>query len=85
MSKIAIYPGTFDPITYGHIDVIKKGLKLFDKIVVGVSEVSNKNYLFNSRERIDIINKALFKDLKLSKKNITVVSFGSLTTNLCKK
>ena len=85
MSKTAIYPGTFDPITYGHIDVIKKALKLFDKIVVGVSEVSNKNYLFNSEERINIINKALFKDLKLNKKNIIVVSFGSLTTNLCKK
>ena len=44
MNKVAIYPGTFDPITYGHIDVIKKSLKLFDKIVVGVSNVSNKNY-----------------------------------------
>ena len=85
MSKTAIYPGTFDPITYGHIDVIKKALKLFDKIIVGVSEASNKNYLFSSQERIDIINRALFKDLKLNKKNITVVSFGSLTTNLCKK
>ena len=85
MSKIAIYPGTFDPITYGHIDVIKKALKLFDKIVVGVSDVSNKNYLFTSEERIEIVNKALFKDLKLNKKKIIVVSFGSLTTDLCKK
>ena len=76
MSKIAIYPGTFDPITYGHIDVIKKALKLFDKIVVGVSDVSNKNYLFSSQERIEIVNKALFKDLKLNKKKIIVVSFG---------
>ncbi len=85
MSKIAIYPGTFDPITYGHIDVIKKALKLFDKIVVGVSDVSSKNYLFNSEERIEILNKALFKDLKLNKKKIIVVSFSSLTTDLCKK
>ena len=85
MNKIAIYPGTFDPITYGHIDVIKKALKLFDKIVVGVSDVSNKNYLFSSQERIEIVNKALFKDLKLNKKKIIVVSFGSLTTDLCKK
>ncbi len=85
MSKIAIYPGTFDPITYGHIDVIKKALKLFDKIVVGVSDVSNKNYLFSSEERIEIVNKALFNDLKLNKKKIIVVSFGSLTTDLCKK
>ena len=85
MSKVAIYPGTFDPITYGQIDVIKKGLKLFDKIVVAVSDVSNKNYLFNSEERINIVNKALFKDLNLNKKKITVVSFSSLTTDLCKK
>ena len=85
MSKTAIYRGTFDPITYGHIDVIKKALKIFDKIIVGVSEVSNKNYLFSAEERMEIINKALFKDLKLNKKNITVISFDSLTTNLCKK
>ena len=85
MNKVAIYPGTFDPITYGHIDVIKKALKLFDKIIVGVSNVSNKNYLFSSDERINIVNKALFKDLKLNNKKISVVSFGSLTTDLCKK
>jgi len=85
MNKVVIYPGTFDPITYGHIDVIKKALKLFDKIVVGVSNVNNKSYLFSSEERIDIVNKALFEDLKLSKKKIVVVSFNSLTTDLCKK
>jgi pantetheine-phosphate adenylyltransferase len=85
MNKVVIYPGTFDPITYGHIDVIKKALKLFDRIVVGVSNVSNKNYLFSSEERIEIVNKALFKDLKLSKKKVVVVSFNSLTTDLCKK
>jgi pantetheine-phosphate adenylyltransferase len=85
MNKVAIYPGTFDPITHGHIDVIKKALKLFDKIIVGVSDVSNKNYLFTSEERIKIVNKALFNDLKLNKKKILTVSFGSLTTDLCKK
>ena len=85
MNKTAIYPGTFDPITFGHIDVIKKSLKLFDKIVVGVSDESNKNYLFSSDERIEIVNKALFKDLKLNQKKIKIVTFGSLTTDLCKK
>tara|TARA_B100000925_G_scaffold289267_1_gene271772 strand:- start:895 stop:1389 length:495 start_codon:yes stop_codon:yes gene_type:complete len=85
MSKIAIYPGTFDPITFGHIDVIKKGLKLFEKIIVGVSDVDNKDYLFDSEERIEIIKKALFSDLKLNKKKISVISFTSLTTDLCKK
>ena len=85
MNKVAIYPGTFDPITFGHIDVIKKGLKLFDKIVVAVSDVENKNYLFNSSERIEIVRKALFSDLKLNKKKIIIISFSSLTTDLCKK
>ena len=45
MNKVAIYPGTFDPITYGHIDVIQKALKLFDKIVVGESNVNKKYFL----------------------------------------
>tara|TARA_B100000900_G_C20424511_1_gene652346 strand:- start:225 stop:719 length:495 start_codon:yes stop_codon:yes gene_type:complete len=85
MNKIAIYPGTFDPITFGHIDVIKKGLKLFRKIVVAVSNVDNKNYLFDSDERIEIVKKALFSDLKLNKRNIEIISFSSLTTELCKK
>ena len=85
MNKVAIYPGTFDPITFGHIDVIKKGLKLFDKIVVAVSNVDNKDYLFDSTERIEIVKKALFSDLKLSKKKIIIISFSSLTTDLCKK
>ena len=85
MPKVAIYPGTFDPITFGHIDVIKKSLKLFDKLVVGVSDSENKNYLFNPFERIEIVKKALFSDLKLDKKKIVVVSFSSLTTDLCKK
>ena len=85
MNKVAIYPGTFDPITFGHIDVIKKGLKLFDKIVVAVSNVENKDYLFDSEERIEIVKKALFYDLKLNKKKVVVISFSSLTTDLCKK
>jgi pantetheine-phosphate adenylyltransferase len=85
MKKVVIYPGTFDPITYGHIDLIKKALKLFDEIIVAVSDADTKNYLFNSFERIEILNKALFFDLKLSKKNIKIISFKSLTTDLCKK
>ena len=85
MKKIAVYPGTFDPITYGHIDVIKKALKLFDKVVVAASDGANKNHLFKPEERIEIIKKALFYDLKLDKKKINVIFFKSLTTDLCKK
>ena len=85
MKKVAVYPGTFDPITFGHIDVIKKALKLFDKVVVAASDGTNKNYLFNPIERIEIIKKALFFDLKIDKKKIEIISFSSLTTDLCKK
>ena len=85
MSKTAIYPGTFDPITFGHIDVIKKALKLFDKIVVAVSDGENKDYLFDAEERLEIVRNALFKDLKMNKKKIILISFKSLTTTLCKK
>ena len=81
----AIYPGTFDPITYGHIDVIKKSLKIVDKLIVAVSNGNSKKYLFNSSERVQIIKKALFKDLKNDKKRIKVITFNNLTTSLCKK
>ena len=85
MKKVVIYPGTFDPITYGHIDLIKKALKLFDKVVVAASDGNNKDYLFDADERIDIVKKALFSDLKLDKKKIEIILFKSLTTDLCKK
>ena len=64
MKKNAIYPGTFDPITYGHIDVIKKALKIVDQVIVAISEGNYKNHLFDVEERISIVKKALFKDLK---------------------
>ena len=83
--KTAIYPGTFDPITYGHIDVIKKSLQIFDKVIVATTDNINKNYYFSINERLDIINNSLFKDLKLSKNKIKVISFSNLTIDLCKK
>ncbi len=85
MKVNAIYPGTFDPITYGHIDVIKKALKFVDTVVVAISETDNKNYFFEADERMNIVKKALFSDLKFNKKKIKVILFKSLTTDLCKK
>ena len=85
MKSTAIYPGTFDPITYGHIDVIKKSLKIFDRVIVAAAENINKDYLFTIDERVDIIKDSLFKDLKLSRKKILVIPFNTLTINLCKK
>tara|TARA_B100001123_G_scaffold415475_1_gene516012 strand:+ start:402 stop:896 length:495 start_codon:yes stop_codon:yes gene_type:complete len=85
MKNNVIYPGTFDPITYGHIDVIQKSLKIFDKVIVAISDSNQKNYLFSIDERIQIVNKALFSDLKFNKNKIKVISFNSLTTDLCIK
>ena len=85
MNRIAIYPGTFDPITYGHIDLINKSLKIVDKLIVAVSDVGQKNYLFSIDERISIIKDSLFKDLKFNKNKIKVISFNNLTINLCNK
>ena len=68
MNKSAIYPGTFDPITYGHIDVIQKSLKIVDKIIVAISNGNQKNYLFSIDARMEIVKKALFSDLRFNKK-----------------
>ena len=83
--KIAVYPGTFDPITYGHIDVIRKSLKIFNKLIVATTDNTDKNYFFSIEERIDIINKSLFNDLKFNKNKIKVISFDNLTIDLCKR
>tara|TARA_Y100001970_G_scaffold24992_1_gene29824 strand:- start:980 stop:1468 length:489 start_codon:yes stop_codon:yes gene_type:complete len=83
--RTAIYPGTFDPITYGHIDVIKKSLKIVDRIIVATTDNIEKEYFFSIEERISIIRDSLFKDLRLNKKKVIVTSFDNLTIDLCKK
>ena len=83
--KTILYPGTFDPITFGHIDLIRKALKIGDRLIVAISENSNKNYLFNSEERVSLVKKSLFNDLKMSQSKIKIISFNCLTTALCKK
>ena len=84
-NNTGIYPGTFDPITYGHIDIIKSALKVVNKLVVAVSSDYSKEYLFSAEERVSIIKNSLFKDLHFKKKNVIVISFSTLTTVLCKK
>ena len=75
--KIAIYPGSFDPITNGHLDVLERALKIFDKITVAVGEQKDKNYLFSSDERVTLIKEAT-KHLAVEVKsfNGTLVDFA---------
>ena len=65
--KIAVYPGTFDPFTFGHLDVVKRSSKLFDKIIVSVAENNNKSALFNLDERIKIISDVISNEKDLDK------------------
>ncbi|MDO8885344.1 pantetheine-phosphate adenylyltransferase [Candidatus Oleimmundimicrobium sp.] len=74
--KVAVCPGSFDPITSGHLDVIERGAYLFEKVVVGVFEKTEKNPLFSLDERIGFIESAIKENSKLS--NVEVESFNSL-------
>ena len=85
MNKIGIYPGTFDPITNGHIDVIKRSLKIVNKLIIATSNDYSKEYLFSAEERVSIIKNSLFRDLKFKQQSIKVLSFNTLTTSLCSK
>lgn len=78
--KIAIVPGSFDPITYGHIDIIKRSAQLFDEVIVAILVNPDKKYLFTLEEREEMINKSI-KDFK----NVKVDSFSGLLVNYAKK
>jgi len=78
-TKIALYPGTFDPITNGHYDIIERALRLFDEVIVAVAISHDKKPMFTLNERIEMANKAI-KHLK----NVRVVGFDNLTVELAK-
>lgn len=73
MSKIAIYPGTFDPLTRGHEDLIRRGAKMFDTVVVGVADSKNKKPFFDLAERVKLAQEVLSHDT-----NVKVVGFSGL-------
>src|SRR4030095_15817319 len=80
MRKIAVFPGSFDPITIGHVDIITRGLPLFDQLIIGIGINSQKQYLFSLEQRIEWIRK-IFQ----SEPNIVVQSYTGLTVSFCEK
>tara|TARA_X000000368_G_C22911902_1_gene658976 strand:+ start:116 stop:586 length:471 start_codon:yes stop_codon:yes gene_type:complete len=80
IQKIAVFPGSFDPITKGHVAIIKKALPLFDKIIIAIGTNSLKNYLFDLDQRKDHL-KTVFK----LESNIEIMTYKGLTVNFCKK
>lgn len=80
MKKIALYPGTFDPVTYGHLDVIERSSQLFNNVIVAVAASSSKKTLFTVEERVDMLKKST---LKIN--NIRISSFNTLMIDYAKK
>lgn len=78
--KVAVYPGSFDPITNGHLDIIRRGAKVFDKIIVAVLVNIDKNHLFEIEERVKLIKKVT-EDIE----NVEVISFNGLLVNFLKE
>lgn len=78
--KIAVFPGSFDPITIGHVDIVKRSIPLFDKIIVAIGVNTQKKYLFSLEQRTEWI-KEVFKDYP----TIEVSSYNGLTINYCKE
>lgn len=80
MNKIAVFPGSFDPFHKGHLDIVNKALKVFDKIIIAIGQNSTKNNLFSIKKR-----EALIKKLFLNNENIRVITYNKLTVDLCKE
>ncbi len=84
MSKIAIYPGTFDPITNGHLDIVQRACKLFDGLIIAVAKSENKKPLFSQEQRIEMAKLAI-KELQLSFPSLYVYGFDNLVADFAKE
>ena len=78
--RICLFPGTFDPVTFGHTDIIDRALPLFDKIIVGIGRNINKTPMFSDQQRIDWLN-----EIYVDNENVQAVLYDGLTVNCCKE
>lgn len=78
--KKAVFPGSFDPITIGHVDIVKRGIKVFDEIIIAVGDNTDKKYMFPKEKRVEFV-KQTFNNYD----NIMIESYDGLTVDFCKK
>ena len=78
--KRAVFPGSFDPITIGHLDIVNRGLRVFDEIIIGIGENTDKKYMFSSDKRAKFVETVFKKN-----SNVTVKTYSGLTVDFCKK
>ena len=78
--KKAVFPGSFDPITLGHIDIVKRGMKIFDEIIIAIGDNTDKKYMFSKEKRVEFVEKTFSNYDK-----IKIESYGGLTADFCKK
>ena len=80
MTKTAVFPGSFDPVTIGHVDIVKRALPLFDKLIIAIGSNSEKKYFFSAEKR-----EAWLKQIFGSEKKIEVMRYDGLTVEFCRK
>ena len=78
--KKAVFPGSFDPITIGHVDIVKRGIKVFDEIIIAVGDNTNKKYMFPKEKRVEFVKQTFY-----NYDNVKIESYDGLTVDFCKK
>ena len=78
--KKAVFPGSFDPITIGHLDIVKRGIKIFDEIIIAIGDNTDKKYMFSKEKRVEFVERT-FSDYD----KVKIESYNGLTVDFCKK